>query len=422
MKNSPLSFFDMKCCFLLILFFALPASGDNVKQDSHILSLWQERAWQRITDRENNLPFINSEMDKEYRLDVENYAFSFKWNKKWQKEDNGFRFSFGSISRKELYNIGELKASVPFGSNSDLNISYFREESLEAKRDYLSFTVLDRDFFNTKFYSFYTINPYFEKQNIDLEIGFGKKFRSNLIQLSFGFPDLYNNVVYNMTDSIEEETYIEKPLAVRLEAVFLLSDNIEMQLFSGISNKTEKEFSFAENNKDFVESFNAGYLGASLSYFKDSYSFNLYATYQSEEESKENGNELIFNMENYLSTLGFFFDKKLSHSLNINTDIKYILTKLTVDDYEDNDILGRLTLSYAYKPKFEPYIGLLFSHRETDKHPEFDFEGKNLRLILGAEYRFNENLSGNIGMSFDIDRNDDESIYDGGKFQVIGRW
>ncbi|MCK5708047.1 MAG: hypothetical protein KAI43_10375 [Candidatus Aureabacteria bacterium] len=394
------------------------------------LNFWQERAWHRIADPVNNLPWLNPEMDKEYRLDVLNYSYSNSWNNKWYNTDNGFRFLFGSISKINLYNIGEVKTSIPLNDENVFKFKYFKEETLEAQRDYLEFSLFDKSFFDTGLYSFFTLNPSFNKQDIDLELGIGKSNSFFNYQFSIAFLDLYNNLTYRLSDGIEEEVYKQKPYALKGKVEWFPCEDIGLQIFGALTTNSEKKIIYLEEDNNHSRKTKAGYIGMSLNLIGDNLNIMPYITYQYEDEEIDTAvdDQNNYDMQNGLTTFGLLFNKELSVDWKIEADIKYILVQQKKDflneafDYEDRDLLSRIVFNKKHSKKLTSDYGFIFSHRKTDEHSAFNFEADNYRLILGAEYKYTKNTYANIGISFDLDRNDDESVYDGGKLQLISIW
>ncbi len=132
-----------------------------------------------------------------------NYEKELEWqieNEEKQFSANNLNLDFGSVSLNDLYNIIDLKINHKFDNNWKFILNYHRDESkyknLDIKFNYIGF---ERQL-NSNISCFSTCNTYYDKEDMDVELGFmlNDRVKHNYLRSSL----IWQNFLYNKKNNL----------------------------------------------------------------------------------------------------------------------------------------------------------------------------------------------------------------------------
>ena len=235
---------------------AAAAQSPRPEPPRYSLAAWSERAWNRMADRgggifgrlaeEGILQRYHPLQDHEYRLDELTAGFALADEGAWLRTENGFRAWGGSISNRNFVNRAEARFSIPVAHRVRSGLRLWQEESLEAERQRVLFT-LGVDSLVGGWTGWFGITLEFMKPDADLEWGLRRRLGERL-DLSFAFAvlDAFNDFIFVKlrVDSAETDVFREyrrQPLAVRFAADWRPAARWRLEAVGGGSNRARLE-------------------------------------------------------------------------------------------------------------------------------------------------------------------------------------
>lgn len=108
------------------------------------LAGWEDRLHLALRDRRHAygglffdrglLRRLTPEMDHEYDLDVQTFAFTLQEDAAWYRAPYGFRTYMGSVSTSRFATVSHLRATVPVRERHQVHLSGIQQEDLQAQR------------------------------------------------------------------------------------------------------------------------------------------------------------------------------------------------------------------------------------------------------------------------------------------------
>lgn len=239
----------------LALQVALASPSDTGRSQAPLgysLAAWADRVWNQLADREGGIfgrlatqgifQRYHPLQDHEYRLDEFTGAFSLDGEADWHARTSAVRAWGASISNKDFINAVEAKLAVPLARRLHSRFRLFQEETLEADRQRIVFT-LDFDSAIASWTPWFGMTLEFVKPDADVEFGARRTFGRHL-QLSFllSLLDAFNdfNFVTLGVDSAETDffrEYLTQPVALRYAVEWRPTPRWRLESHGGITNR-----------------------------------------------------------------------------------------------------------------------------------------------------------------------------------------
>ena len=160
--------------------------------------------------------------DREYRLDLMSYRFSFAEDFAWSQRPNGFRLRAGSISRARWAIVSEVKQGFAIDEKQTFRVAARLQQDPHAQqRSFVELGYRWAFYRNHSLGARHTFSEY--KPDLDLtlfyEYGFGE---TGHLRTGVVLQNLYNNLIYTQLGVQEEDIvreYRKKPYLLTFQLV-----------------------------------------------------------------------------------------------------------------------------------------------------------------------------------------------------------
>jgi len=190
--------------------------------------------------------------DSEYYLDMLTVRTDHNWREVWDRSDNVYNFSTGSLNVEQWFLRQSLKFSASLSEN--FRFRYWLDDCNTLTEDNGTRNEIEIEWnFSPRYYFSFYLEPAFWKRENDIGVGIQRRTAiDRYLKLIVRIRDFANNFAYEHGDAIEGEKniYSTQPL----EFTFQMREEAGRLLRFGLngifSNRWEKEFNFIDNPAD----------------------------------------------------------------------------------------------------------------------------------------------------------------------------
>ncbi len=200
----------------------------------------------------NTSPEEPEKYDSEYYLDMLTIRTDHGWREVWDRSDNVYNFSTGSLNVEQWFLRQSLKFSASLSENFRFRYWLDNRNTLAEDNGTRNEIEIEWNFSPRYYFSFY-LEPAFWKRENDIGVGIQRRTAINrYLKLIMRVRDFANNFAYEHGDAIEceENIYSTQPLEFTFQMREEAGNLLRFGLNAFFSYRWEKEYNFLDNPGD----------------------------------------------------------------------------------------------------------------------------------------------------------------------------
>ncbi len=320
-----------------------------------------------------------------------NYEKELEWqieNEEKQFFTNNLNLDMGSVSLNRLYNIIDLKINHKFDDKWKFVLNYLRDESkyknLDIEFNYIGF---ERQL-SSKFSFLSTCNTYYEKDDMDVELGFmlNDKVKNNYLRSSLIWGNFLYNKKNNLSGKINQLYLGIKWFGLyNLKNFRLYSEGFYSNRFS-VDYHDQSQLQTHFESKDNYALLKLYYIGLNDIM---QYKFNIYDFYT---EEAFQDNELDYSYKNRIIDHRLSYKFQIFNNFFCKPELLYLVQTAKASEYMQYEFVRKefiKTLYFYYDSKYftikTGYLRTDFNNDYDDQNSENDYkkDSSNQKLFIG---------------------------------------